>query len=378
MPEVIPINLPPVSRKTYDVVIGQDLLPRLAEDLAGGLLGRLARYVIVTDDTVDQLYGDAVLKLLSDAGLQADKLVFHAGETYKSRRTKGILEDELIRLGCHRDTGLIALGGGVVTDLVGFLAATFMRGVPYVAVPTTILGAADASIGGKTGVNTDAGKNLIGAFYHPSRVYIDIDFWKSLPKEQVQNGLAETVKHAVVADAAYFAYLERHLDRIVSVEEDPALDTEACLHIARMNCLIKQQVVEADEKENGVRVILNFGHTVGHAVEAQSKYTLLHGFAVSIGMVQEARLAAHLGHVEDTEVRRLTELLRRIGLPTELPALMEIDDIVARTYQDKKVRAGKVNYVLLDGIGYVKKFDGGQWCAPVPDDVVRQVLHGAR
>src|SRR3989454_261462 len=240
------------------------------------------RYVVVTDPPPTR-HGESLLAAFRRRGLTADLVSFPAGEGSKSRRVRDEIEDGIIRLGAGRDTALLALGGGVVGDLVGFVAATFKRGVPYIQVPTTLIGMVDSSIGGKTGINHPAGKNLIGAFHQPSAVYIDVDSLRSLPDRHYASGLAEVIKSGVIADRSLFSSLETHLDRILRREPDLLSRViEAC-------CRIKAKVVMEDPNESNRRKILNYGHTVGHAIETLSGFRLAHGEAVAIGMGDRGR-----------------------------------------------------------------------------------------
>ncbi|HNT29857.1 MAG TPA: 3-dehydroquinate synthase [bacterium] len=397
------VTLDNIANRSYDISIGTALMGTVASDLRQGLIPGAYRYVIVTDTTVKKLYGTALLALLRKNKLKADLLSFPAGERSKTRETKARLEDRLLKLGCGRDSCIIALGGGVVTDLAGFVAATYMRGIPYISLPTTLLAAADASIGGKTGVDTPLGKNLIGAFYQPKRVYIDVATWQTLPLEHIQNGLAETIKHAAIADKNFFRYLEQHLDKIIKpkkfvqdhsvipariykqlpVELQKAigyftykiiLDQKTCLHIARKNCEIKAAIVEQDEKEQGLRQLLNFGHTIGHALEAQSKYHLSHGRAVSIGMALEAELGVILNHTTPRDMNRLIRLLDRAGLPIRSYDI-NAQKVSKLLSHDKKSKQGKAQFVFLERIGKAKQFAAG-WSTAVDAKDIQTLLQG--
>ena len=273
------VELKKVVDDSYDVTIGYDLMNQLIQDIKDGLVGKIHKFAVITDSIVVDLYGEKIFNMIKDAGFHADLFVFPEGEKSKTREVKAQLEDELLAKGFRRDCCIIAVGGGVVTDLAGFLAGTFGRGVPFINYATTLLAAADASVGGKTAVDTPLATNLIGLFNQPQKVYLDIATWKTLPKRQIISGLAETIKHACLADGEFFNYLEAHMDEIL------ALDKEACEHIAEANCRIKYEVVMKDERESGLREILNLGHTVGRAIETVSDYELMHGEAVSIGLV---------------------------------------------------------------------------------------------
>ncbi|OIP95315.1 3-dehydroquinate synthase [Candidatus Wirthbacteria bacterium CG2_30_54_11] len=369
--EKILVQVRAVEDTTYEVVVGNDLFATVAADLAGGLVPQVNRYVIITDETVDSYWGPELLSFLRGQRLKTDWLTFPEGEVSKTRKTKQKLEDALAKLNCGRDTCVIALGGGVVTDLAGFVAATYQRGIPYVNIPTTLLGAADASIGGKTGVDTDLGKNQIGAFHYPKRVYIDTSTWQTLPEEQIRNGLAETIKHAVIADAIFFEYLENHA---IELGREGAVDPEILLHLAITNVRIKQSVVQDDPLEQGKRAILNFGHTLGHALEILSGYAILHGAAVAIGMVFAARLGEHLGHTTPGTAQRLKQLLQQVGLPVDLPGSVQSEELIDCMLRDKKNRNQEIRLVFAANTGTIFS-RGGSFSHPVDPDVLRSFLH---
>jgi 3-dehydroquinate synthase len=273
----------------------------------------------------------------------------------------------LLDAGCGRDTTVVALGGGVVGDLAGFVAATFMRGVPVVQCPTSLLAMIDASIGGKTGVDTAAGKNLVGAFHPPAAVLADVETIRTLSPAQRRAGLAEAIKHGVLADAAYFARLDAELPALLDAEPSATLDA-----VAR-SVEIKADVVRADEREHGRRKTLNLGHTLGHALEHVSGYALLHGEAVAIGMVLEARIAERLGVAQQGTAQQIRDVLEHAGLPVERPAALSVDAIVDATRLDKKARRGRVEYSLPARIGAMAAADSG-WSLPVDDQLVHEVL----
>ena len=263
------VALQKVVDDSYDIEIGWAMEEKLADDLAAGLVGRVRKFAIVTDENVRPLHAEKICALLQKRGFTAELFVFPAGEKSKTRRTKEEIEDAMLEKGYRRDCCIIAVGGGVVTDLAGFVAGTFGRGVPFINYATTLLAAADASVGGKTAVDTPLATNLIGLFNQPRKVYIDVAAWKTLPRRQMASGMAETIKHACLSDRALFAYLDAHMDEIF------AFDEAACLHIAEANCRIKYGVVVRDERESGLRETLNLGHTVGRALETVSDYRLL-------------------------------------------------------------------------------------------------------
>ena len=351
---------------SYDIVIGGALLGDLA-----GLLARhcpAARYAVITDSHVGPLYGEATMSRLRAAGLAAERFEFPAGEWNKTRHVWSSLCDQMLAARFGRDCAVIALGGGVVGDLAGFVAATYLRGVPYVQVPTTLLAMIDSSIGGKTGVDVPAGKNLLGAFHQPRLVVVDRDVLASLPRAQLVAGMAEAVKHGVIADADYFAFLEAAHERALA--RDPA----AIDRLITRSIEIKAEVVAADEREIGRRAILNFGHTVGHAVEAATQYTLLHGEAVAIGMAYEARLAEALTLAAPGTARRIRALLERVGLPLERPAGAGIDDLMLAMRLDKKARAATVRFALPQTVGAMSGDDEKGWTVAAPEQLLRDVL----
>ena len=362
------VELKKVVDDTYEVEIGQGLVPKLLEDLKQGLDGGVKKLAVITDSTVEELYGGPICQALSDAGYQAELFVFPAGEKSKVRSVKEMLEDAMLAQGYRRDCMVIAVGGGVVSDLAGFLAGTFGRGVPFINYATTLLAAADAAIGGKTAVDTPLATNLIGLIYQPKKVYVDIDTWKTLPKEHLINGLAETVKHGCFADLELFEYLEKHTDKIL------ACDPEACTYISEHNCDVKYKVVMQDEHEANLREVLNLGHTVGRAIETVSDYRLLHGEAVSIGLVAQARLGVTFGYLTQDECDRVEALLKQIGLPVTIPDYIDKEELIKKLYTDKKVRDGKLRFVFQKGIGAVMQFEDGRYAKPIREDEIREIL----
>jgi len=327
----------------YTIRVGKGILGHLS-----GWLAREAgkrRGILVTDSHVAGLHAPAVAAALDANALHPEPVVFPAGEESKTRRTKEMVEDSMIDAGMGRDAILIALGGGVVTDLAGFTAATFMRGVPWVAVPTTLLAMVDASIGGKTGVDHPKGKNLIGAFHQPSAVFIDIDFLDSLPDDEYRSGLAEVVKAGIIRDESLFRRLLDDHGAILS------RDAAAVIEVISAACRIKAEVVADDEKEGDLRKILNFGHTVGHALERLSGYRLGHGQAVSIGMVIEARLAVRLGLLAEEDAAAIEKTLSGLGLPTRIPGPVDAAGILEACRSDKKARGGRIVCALPSAIG---------------------------
>ena len=362
------VELKKVVDDSYEIEIGHGLLDLVVADLANGLVGKLHKFAIITDSNVEPLYARPLEQKLLDAGYQTDVFVFPAGEKSKTRQTKAMIEDAMLEKGYRRDCCILAVGGGVVTDLAGFIAGTYGRGVPFINYATSLLAAADASVGGKTAVDTPLATNLIGLINQPKKVYLDLDTWKTLPQREIYSGLAETIKHACLADAAFFDYLEAHMDEILE------LDQEACEHIAEKNCSIKYHVVMQDERELGLREVLNLGHTVGRAVETVSDYRLLHGEAVSIGLVAEARLAQNMGYLSEADAERVIALLKRAKLPTEIPEYIDREALVKKLYTDKKVRDGKLRFVIQDGIGAIATFGENVYASPISEEKAREII----
>ena len=362
------VDLKKVVDDSYDIDVDFNLQDKLVEDIRNGLLGKTKKFAIITDDVVNELYAKPISDKLISEGFNTDIFVFPEGEKNKTRETKALIEDQMLSKGYRRDCAIIAVGGGVVTDLAGFLAGTYGRGVPFINYATTLLAAADASVGGKTAVDTPLATNLIGLFNQPKKVYIDIMTWKTLSNRQIIDGLAETIKHACIADASFFEYLEANIDKILS------LDKESCMHIAKENVRIKYEVVMKDELESGLREVLNLGHTVGRAIETVSDYRLMHGEAVSIGLVAEVNLAYDLNLIKETERDRVIKLLKKTGLPVAIPDYIDRENLVKKLYTDKKVRNGKLRFVLQDGIGSIKEFSENVYAVEVEEDRARKII----
>ena len=366
----------------YSVVFGAGLSPALLEFLRQE--ERWCRLAIISDEVVGRLHGEPLRDLLTRAGLQVDLFTFPAGERSKTRETKVQLEDSLLRAGLGRASAILALGGGVAIDLGGFTAATFMRGIPFVALPTSTLAMVDSSVGGKTGVDTPVGKNLIGAFHPPAAVFADLEYLESLPEPELRAGFAEAIKHGLIHSPDHLRDLERYAHRILG------RDTALLEEILFASVQIKAHFVELDEKEDGARKALNFGHTFAHALERLSSWSLPHGEAVSRGLVAESDLSAHLGLLDAQGPQRIREVLRRFCLPSEpfrdLPRALtpapggplDLAVYQAATQADKKARRGQAEYVLLQRIGSVARSpDSGAWARPVDDDVLQEVLFPA-
>lgn len=362
------VELKKVVDDSYEIETGFELENKLIEDLQNGLVGNIKKFAVITDSIVKDLYATRILGLLNDAGFKADMFVFEAGEKSKVRKTKEEIEDAMLLKGFRRDCCIIAVGGGVVTDLAGFIAGTYGRGVPFINYATTLLAAADASVGGKTAVDTPLATNLIGLFNQPEKVYIDIATWKTLPERQIYSGMSETIKHACLASSELFNYLEQHMEQILGIEKD------ACVRIAEENCKIKYNVVMKDEKESGLREVLNLGHTVGRAIETVSDYRLLHGEAVAIGLVAEVHLSHKLGYMTEEEMNRVVALIEKAKLPVSIPDYINREDLVKKLYTDKKVRDGKLRFVVQKGIGNVVEFEPGVFATFVSEEQAREII----
>jgi 3-dehydroquinate synthase len=326
----------------YEIRIGRGLLPQVGRWL--GEMGLSVKAVIITDTAVKGRYADALAGGLAEAGFDVAVLEVPEGEEQKTLETAGRLYEQLTGVYAERTTPLLALGGGVIGDLAGFVAATYMRGVPLVQVPTTLLAQVDSSIGGKTAVDHGQLKNMIGVFYQPRLVVADADTLKTLPGVELANGMAEVIKHAAILSEDLFDYIERN------IEKARAPDTVVLEEIVTRNCRIKAGIIAKDERESGLRAILNYGHTVGHAVEAVSGFRLRHGQAVAIGMVAEAEISRRLGWLDADSVNRLKEVISRAGLPVAMPAL-DVKEVMIAMRHDKKVAGDTIRFVLLRAIG---------------------------
>jgi len=337
------------TKPPYHIIIKSDILYEIPDDLKNNFtFGKVA---IITDSQVGQIYGNLLLKLFQEAGLKANLFSFQAGEQSKNIETVVKLARELIRARFDRKDIILALGGGVVGDVAGFLASIYLRGIPFVQVPTSLLAQVDASIGGKTGVDLPEGKNLLGTFYQPARVYIDPDVLKTLPETHLRDGLAEVIKYACTLKPKFFNFLEKNSKSVLSLEE------RALIRIIYDSCQAKAKVVSKDEKESGLRRVLNFGHTLGHALEAFADYTVPHGFCVAVGMVYACKLSEIIGLAPKGLSQRVEKLLKVYQLPTRVSELGlslkegDVEKIFSYFGRDKKVWKGKLTMVLLKNIG---------------------------
>lgn len=337
-----------LGERSYSIFIEQALLPKVGA-LIRQHLPKAARALVITDDRVGPRYAATLLQGLEQAGVVSRVATFPAGESSKSLAVAGQLYSECVEAGLERSSVIVALGGGVVGDLAGFVAATYLRGLPFVQVPTTLLAQVDSSVGGKTGVDLPAGKNLVGAFHQPTLVAADLDVLRTLPQREVNAGMAEVVKHAIIRDPALLSYLEDEVEAVTR------LDPVVMERVVARNCEIKAAVVGADERESGLRAILNFGHTIGHAVEALLGYSgWLHGECVAVGMMGALALSQEAGVLRDRALCvRLEHLLVRLGLPFRLPPSVGLADLAPLMQRDKKVESGRIRWVLVREAGDV-------------------------
>ena len=331
------------ATQRYPIFVGYGLLDKLGEELKKVTSSHVA--IVISDENVSRLYGDRVEKVLRNAGFAVNSFVVPPGEETKSINTAIDIYNFLIKKRVERDDILIALGGGMIGDLAGFVAATYLRGIPWIQVPTSLIAMVDASIGGKVAVNHPEGKNLIGAFYQPKFVLADTRALATLPERELTSGWAEVVKYGLILDKEFFEFLESNVDRLTKLEQDAV--NEAIIRSASL----KAQVVSQDEKERGQRIILNYGHTIAHGLEAATRYIgFLHGEAVAIGMMGAAKLSQRLGILPASVVKRQQSLLRKFGLPTAFFGI-NLAEIAKATEVDKKTRAKGIRWVLLEGIG---------------------------
>ncbi len=324
---------------SYKIFIKKGIAKEIPSFLQKGKFGK--RYVIITDKVVENLFGIKLLKELRKNGIKADLISIQKGEKTKVLSMVESLAEKLVEKGIGRQDAIIALGGGVIGDLAGFLASIYMRGIPYIHIPTTLLAMVDSSIGGKTGVDLKCGKNLLGTITQPKGVFVDIQFLEKLPEKQIRSGLGEVIKYGVIKDKKFFKYLEENLDKIFERDE------KTLSEIVKKSIKIKSKVIEKDERENNQRMILNYGHTYGHALEKLSNYTLLHGYAISVGMVIANEMAVKRGILKKEDADRIKQLLKSAGLPTKCLNKPTNKDLAA----DKKRAGDCINFVFPKKIG---------------------------
>jgi 3-dehydroquinate synthase len=348
--------------RAYPIHIEYGCLSNIGQDLAMRNIAN--RYCIISDETVAKLYGDVVLKSIQQNNQHGEILTFPAGEASKNLALFAKLCSELAQRGFDRKDAIIALGGGVTGDLAGFIAASYLRGIAFVQIPTTLLAQVDSSVGGKTGVDIPEGKNLVGAFYQPKAVYIDTSVLNTLPRDEFIGGMAEVIKYGVIRDADFFEYILNNRDGAIG------LDKNILGKIIHTCCQIKADVVAEDEQETDLRRILNYGHTIGHAVEAVSKFSIIHGKAVAIGMVAAARIAVRKQLLSKEDCERIYKILNEYNLPTEIPKEFDRNLIKKYLSTDKKIVAGKISYVLPTKVGEVVI------TSDVDDSIIEEIITG--
>lgn len=345
----VTVNL---DKRSYPILIGHNTLGVFGKIYAEQGLGRVV--AIVTNSKVASLYLKSVQQSLEEVGTRVVVTMMPDGEVYKTLETARVLYGDLIRGEVDREACIVALGGGVVSDTAGFVAATYLRGIDYVSVPTTLEAQVDASVGGKTAVDHPLGKNLIGAFHQPKMVYIDTNTLLTLPRREIVAGMAEVVKHGLIGDPDLISFLECNLETIISLDLAP----ESLVWLIAQNCRIKSGIVEADETEKGLREILNYGHTIGHAIEVMTDYQAYkHGEAVCLGMLAAGKIALDKGFWNKCDFERQNRLLRRLGIP-KIVAELSVNGLLEKMQKDKKVRNGVIRFLLLKGIGKVVSCDG--------------------
>lgn len=332
-----------LGERSYDICTGKNWLSDLPAFLQD--IPKSSKMLLVSDKIVFSLYGPKCINILRDAGFSVEAAIIEGGEECKNLSTVACLYNEMLSCGLDRQSVVLALGGGIVGDTAGFAAATYMRGTGYIQIPTTLLAQTDSSVGGKTGVNLEQGKNLVGSFYQPSLVFIDVDFMDTLPEKEYLSGLAEVIKYGIIWDNDFFTFLESNIKKIKSRNKD------CLLHIISRCCTIKAEIVGADEKEKGARALLNLGHTFGHAFESLTAYRkFTHGEAVAIGTIYAANLARSIFLLNDNDADRIINLIKNYGLPSSYGNL-DKEDIIKQMYKDKKNIGGKLQLVLPDAIG---------------------------
>jgi 3-dehydroquinate synthase len=364
----IQVEVPARCGGGYEVRVDPGGLDRLADACAAA---PVRRYAVMADSHVAELYGRRAIGALADGGLDAELFAFPAGEWNKSAEQWSKLGVEMMRAGFGRDSACIALGGGVTGDLTGFVASTYMRGVPVIQVPTTLLSMVDSAVGGKTGIDAGPVKNAIGTFHHPAAVLIDPEVLGTLPRYQRISGIAEAVKAAAIRDTEFLTWID---DRATALRDG---ELEATVSLIERSVRIKAHVVNEDPEEHGLRAILNFGHTFGHALESMTGFAVLHGEAVAAGMRMEARLGESLGVTAAGVGEKLDEILARCGLPEVLEPPLDLDDLLERARPDKKSREGSLRWVLLAELGRVATAPDGAYTHGIPAAACRGPLDAA-
>ncbi|MCF8054753.1 MAG: 3-dehydroquinate synthase [Deltaproteobacteria bacterium] len=344
----ITVNLEQLARSSYDICIGNDIEGEIAQLIAQSLAlsaPMRAPAAVISDSNVMSIHGERFLESLHRVGINATIVPFPAGESSKNILTVTKLAESLLDLGMDRSSKIIALGGGVVGDVAGFVASIYMRGIPHIQIPTSLIAQTDSSIGGKTAVDLPQGKNLLGTFLQPAAVFIDVRFLATLPEREFSNGMAEVIKYGLLNGEEFFSYIESNIGGIMHRE------TSALMAVVERCCRIKKGIVEIDEKEKGSRRFLNLGHTVGHAIEAAADYQISHGEAIAIGMLAALRLSSAILQLPNSVGERVERILRTAGIPTRLPSSVDTAAIFAKLKTDKKREGNKMNFILLQDIG---------------------------
>jgi 3-dehydroquinate synthase len=358
------VNLDKKSLSSYEICIGNSICDRMALLISKN--HKAVRHIVITDSNVGRLHGQKLLSGLKGVGLNVDLVEFPAGEASKNINTTLDIVAKLLELGADRNSMLIAFGGGVVGDMVGFIASVFMRSIPYIQIPTTLLAQVDSSIGGKTAIDLPYGKNLLGTFYQPQAVFADLSYLTTLPEKEFNNGLAEIIKYGIIDDEKILRLLEDNMEQVQ--RRDPVL----LLKLVENCCRIKKSIVEIDEREQGLRRILNYGHTLGHALEAQSKFTISHGEGVALGMIAAARISENVGYLESGSQERIESLIRQSGLPCRIPQDIATEGIISRLKMDKKKEGDIIHFVLLKKIG-MPFVNGG-----IDEKIITPVIEGMK
>ena len=360
------VNLPQRGAYNYPIFIDYSLISNWQDWLASYTITK--KIVIITDKIVCKLYAKQFAASLEKADYDVLLLDFAPGEEAKSFANFEYLLNEILINKCDRHTLCLAFGGGVVGDLTGFVASVFMRGIRYIQIPTTLLSMIDSSVGGKTAINSVHGKNLIGAFYQPGAVVMDISLLKSLPKEQLINGLIEAIKIFLTSDGEYFKYIQNNLDQIL------ACDKTTLTKVIKRAVELKADVVAQDEREENLRMILNFGHSVGHAVEKVSKYNIMHGYAVALGILIEAKISFLLGILSHNNYQLIENIMQRLNINTKMLEPFATKDIITAMHGDKKNKAGDIYMILLADIGKIKLSDSDRVATIVSEDIISKAL----
>jgi 3-dehydroquinate synthase len=363
--KTLEMKIPPAATGSYPIYISHCLLNHYKTWFKPNWFQK--RLIIITDDTVRSYYGVTLLKKLRQENLAVDLFSFPAGEASKNYHTKQMLEEKMLSTYCDRETLLLALGGGVVGDITGFIAATYMRGISYVHLPTSFLAMVDSSIGGKTSIDMPQGKNLIGAFWQPEAVIIDIACLETLPQIHLINGVVEALKTFLIYDKSSFHYLQDNLEKFLSKNND------VLMYVLQKALTIKINIVNQDEKEKNIRKVLNFGHTMGHAIEKVNNFNILHGFAVGVGILVESKISELCGVLKAEEYRMIENFLSQLHITPSFLKAFSLDDILQATRIDKKNAHGKVKYILLKEIGKIHT-DAQQVVHEVSDKIVVKAL----